>query len=212
LPFRPHLSHVAVNPESPLDKLWQEYAAAFENYDDLTLARWMAQTLGQIEGKCWRLSHPLIGAFRLAAQVARDRGLAVQRLATIPAAYTHAECCGGPLVPMLTRDVKEAGLGCLYCGGSITEYSELPGAVQSLVASWADEYGPIHAVAHWEEKQQKAARNYNDALEDAAQKAEDLLGRAGVEIAPRLLDHYAVIVWEDQDECLEVRPEDVPME
>src|ERR1043165_4897110 len=87
LPFRPHLSHVAVNPESPLDKLWQEYAAAFENYDDLTLSRWMAQTLGQIEGKCWRLSHPLIGALRLAAQVARDRGVAVQRLATIPAAY-----------------------------------------------------------------------------------------------------------------------------
>jgi hypothetical protein len=26
---------------------------------------------------------------------------------------------------------------------------------------------------------------------------------------PPFLDHYSAIVWEDQDECLEVRPEDI---
>ena len=64
---------MAGNPESPLDKLWHEYAAVFKEFDDLKLARWMAQTLGQIEGRAWRLSHPLLGAYRLAAQTAHDR-------------------------------------------------------------------------------------------------------------------------------------------
>ena len=73
---------MAVNPESPLDKLWQEYATVFKEFDDLKLARWMAQTLGQLEGRAWRLSHPLLGAYRLAAQTAYDRGLGVLRLAT----------------------------------------------------------------------------------------------------------------------------------
>ena len=39
--------------------------------------------------------------------------------------------------------------------------------------------------------------------------AERLLARAGGKLAPRLLDFYPAVVWEDQDECLEVRPEDV---
>jgi hypothetical protein len=208
----PHLRNVAVNPESPLDRLWQEYAAAFEDYDDLTLARWMAQTLGQVEGKVWRLSHPLIGSYRLAAQVARDRGLAIHRLATVPAAYGQSECCGGPILPMLTRDVKDAGVGCLHCGGTLMPFADLSGEMQSLLGPWADEYAPVHAVAHWDEKQQKASRNYTDMVENSAQKAEDLLAQIGTDIAPRLLDNFPVVVWEDQDECLEVRPEDVPME
>ena len=32
---------------------------------------------------------------------------------------------------------------------------------------------------------------------------------AGRELAPKLLNVYAAVIWEDQDECLEVRPEDV---
>ena len=28
--------------------------------------RWLSQTLGQLAGKVWRLSHPLLGAYRLA--------------------------------------------------------------------------------------------------------------------------------------------------
>jgi hypothetical protein len=30
-------------------------------------------------------------------------------------------------------------------------------------------------------------------------------------LAPKLLNSYAAAIWEDQDECLEVRPEDVPV-
>src|SRR5215469_8659012 len=55
-------------PDSPLDALWKEYSLGFRDFDDLSLARWMAQTLGQFEGKAWRLSHPLLGAYRLACQ------------------------------------------------------------------------------------------------------------------------------------------------
>lgn len=203
---------MAVNPESPLDRLWQEYAEAFRDYDDLTLARWMAQTLGQMEGKAWRLSHPLVGAYRLAAQVARDRGLSVHRLATLPAAYSQAECCGSPLVPLLTRDIKEAGLGCPHCGGSAVGLEALPGDLVSLITDWAETYAPVHAVAHWDDEKQKRTGSYNEALEEAAQKAEELLAEAGIEIVPRLLDHFPAVLWEDQDECLEVRPEDIPME
>ena len=67
---------MAANPESPLDQLWKEYSLVFREFDDLKLARWMAQTLGQLEGRAWRLSHPLLGAYRLAAQAANDRGKA----------------------------------------------------------------------------------------------------------------------------------------
>ncbi|HMJ88908.1 MAG TPA: hypothetical protein VK530_03785, partial [Candidatus Acidoferrum sp.] len=203
---------VSVNPESPLDRLWQEYAVAFKDYDDLTLARWMAQTLGQLEGKVWRLSHPLVGAYRLASQVARDRGMSVQRMATFPAAYNSAECCGSPLVPLLTRDVKEAGLGCPHCGGTAVPSENLSGEARDLLLEWADEYAPVHAVAHWDEEKQKRVADYNSKLEDAAEKAEDLLAEAGFELAPKLLDQFPAVIWEDQDECLEVRPEDIPIE
>jgi hypothetical protein len=203
---------VAVNPESPLDRLWQEYAEAFKEYDDLMLARWMAQTLGQLEGKAWRLSHPLVGAYRLAAQVARDRGISVQRMATFPAAYTNTECCGAPLLPLLTRDFKEAGLGCPHCGGTAAAAETIAGELGASLAEWSDQYAPVHAVAHWDDAKQKRVKSYNDELETAAQKAEELLAEAGFELAPKLLDHFPAVIWEDQDECLEVRPEDIPTE
>ena len=79
---------MAVNPESPLDLLWKEYGLVFRDFDDLTLARWLAQTLGQIAGKAWRLSHPLLGAYRLAAQLGHERQIWSKRLATPPSAYT----------------------------------------------------------------------------------------------------------------------------
>lgn len=202
---------MAVNPESPLDRLWQEYAEAFKDYDDLTLARWMAQTLGQLEGKAWRLSHPLVGAYRLAAQVARDRGLSVQRLATFPAAYTAAECCGAPLIPLLTRDFKDSGLGCPHCSSTAVTSDNVHGDARELLLKWSEDYSPVHAVAHWDEAKQKKPK-YTEQLETAAQEAEDLLAEAGFELAPKLLDQFPAVIWEDQDECLEVRPEDIPLD
>ena len=40
---------------SPLDSLWREYRDVFQHWDDLTLARWLSQTLGQFDGRVWRI-------------------------------------------------------------------------------------------------------------------------------------------------------------
>jgi len=200
-----------IDPEAPLDKLWQEYSRVFHHFDDLTLARWLAQTLGQLEGRAWRLSHPLLGAYRLGAQVAHDRQIWLKRLATAPAAYVEAPCCRAPLLPLLTRDVLESGLVCQNCSATAVPFEEISAELQAMVRAWAEEYGPVHAVAHWEDRQRKSAGNYDEACENAAKDAERLLARVGTEIAPKFLEVYPAVVWEDQDECLEVRPEDIPL-
>jgi hypothetical protein len=195
--------------ESPLDNLWREYGLAFRDFDDHSLARWLAQTLGQLEGKAWRLSHPLLGAYRLAAQYAHERQVWLKRLATPPQAYFESPCCRAPLLPLLTRDIRESGLICQHCSDTLVEFEDIPEAPRKIIEAWALEYGPVHAVAHWDDRQRKRAGNYELACEQAAQQAEVLLGRAGKALAPMLLEHYPAVVWEDQDECLEVRPEDV---
>jgi len=191
------------------DELWKEYGRSFRDWDDLTLARWLAQTLGQLEGKAWRASHPLMESYRLGAQIAHDRQIWFKRLATAPAAYAESPCCRAPKLPLLTRDVKETGLLCLHCNETLVPFEEFPSDVQPLIKSWADEYAPVHHVAHWDDKQQKRAGNYNRVYEEAAQQAERLLARAGYRLCPALLEHYPAVVWEDHDECLEVQPEDI---
>jgi hypothetical protein len=200
---------MATNADAPLDLLWKEYSLAFLDFDDLTLARWMAQTLGQFAGKAWRLSHPLLGAYRLAAQLGHERQIWLKRLATPPAVYPESACCRAPLLPLLTRDVAEAGLICQHCSETLVPFEEIPAALQSELSAWAGQYAPVHAVAHWEEPQRQSASDYDRALENAAGEAERLLAHAGGQLSPRLLEFYPAVVWEDQDECLEVRPEDV---
>ncbi|MCX8089550.1 MAG: hypothetical protein N3I86_01230 [Verrucomicrobiae bacterium] len=195
--------------DEPLDVLWAEYEQAFRDFDDLSLARWLAQTLGQLQGKVWRLSHPLVGAYRLAARVGHDRQIWFKRLATPPAAYSESPCCRAPLLPLLTRDVRDAGLICQHCGETLIPFPEIPAEVRADLEIWAAQYEPIHAVAHWDERQRKSAGDYDRAFENAAQEAERLLIRAGRELAPKLLEHYPAVIWEDHDECLEVRPEDL---
>ncbi len=202
---------MAFESESPLDALWKEYARAFQAWDDLTLARWLAQTLGQLEGRAWRLSHPLVGAYRLGAQLAHDRQIWFKRLATPPAAYAESSCCRAPFLPLLTRDVRESGLICQHCSETLVPFEEIAAEVRAGVEAWAREYEPVHAVAHWDDRQRRGAGNYDAAYENAAEQAEQLLGRVGRELASGLLQFYPTIVWEDQDECLEVRPEDVPV-
>src|SRR6266498_2244583 len=150
--------------ESPLDRLWKEYGTAFREFDDLTLARWLAQTLGQLSGRVWRLSHPLLGAYRLAAQLGHERQIWLKRLATPPAAYPEASCCRAPLLPLFTRDVLDAGLICQHCGDTCVPFEGILAELQEEIRSWAQDYSPLPAV-----------------------------------------------VWEDQDECLEVRPEDIEL-
>lgn len=200
---------MGTNAESPLDLLWKEYGLLFRDFDDLTLARWMAQTLGQLHGGVWRYSHPLVGAYRLAAQAAHERQIWLKLLARPPAAYAEAPCCRAPIVPLLTRDVQEAGLICLHCNDTLAPWEEIPESIRGELNAWAAEYAPTHAVAHWDDEQRRRARNYDRAYENAAGEAEQLLRRAGQSLAPRLLETYPAVVWEDQDECLEVRPEDV---
>lgn len=200
---------MADTPDSPVERLWTEYSIVFRDFDDLTLARWMAQTLGQLQGRAWRLSHPLLGTYRLAAQIAHDRQIWLKRLANAPAAYPEAACCRAPLLPLLTRDVIESGLICQHCTGTAVAFEDFPAEIQSQTKEWAEEFAPIHAVAHWDDRQRKGVSDYDRAYENAAKEAERLLGVAGRELLPKFLDHFPVIVWEDQDECLEVRPEDI---
>jgi hypothetical protein len=194
--------------DSSLDLLWKEYGLVFRDFDDLTLARWMAQTLGQFEGKAWRLSHPLLGAYRLAAQLAHERQIWFKRLATPPAAYAESSCCRAPMLPLLTRDVREAGLICQHCNETLLPFDEMAESLRAELDAWAASYSTVHAVAHWDDAQRKGSGDYDRAYERAANDAERLLSRAST-LAHSLLEFYPAVVWEDQDECLEVRPEDV---
>lgn len=194
--------------DSSLDLLWKEYGLVFRDFDDLTLARWMAQTLGQFEGKAWRLSHPLLGAYRLAAQLAHERQIWFKRLATPPAAYAESSCCRAPALPLLTRDVREAGLICQHCNETLLPFDEMAESLRAELDAWAASYSTVHAVAHWDDAQRKSSGDYDRAYEQAANDAERLLSRASG-LAHALLEFYPAVVWEDQDECLEVRPEDV---
>ena len=200
------------NSESPLDQLWDEYGEVFVDFDDLTLARWMSQTLSQLQGRVWRLSHPLLGSYRLAAQVAHERQIWLKRLVTMPHAYTEAACCRAPLLPLLTRDIVESGLVCQHCSATAVAFDDLPREMLDPIRKWAVDYAPIHAVAHWDDRQRKQSGSYNQAYEEAAQSAEALLAQAGTRLAPPFLEVYPAIVWEDQDECLEVRPEDIELD
>lgn len=202
---------MAFDSEAPLDRLWKEYGRGFRDFDDLTLARWLAQTLGQLEGRAWRLSHPLVGAYRLGAQLGHERQIWHKRLVTTPVAYAESPCCRAPMLPLLTRDVRDAGLICQHCNETLVAFDDIPSDARIEVERWAAQYEPVHAVAHWDDRQRKSAGDYDRAYENAAKQAEALLANAGQTLAPRLLDSYAAVIWEDQDECLEVRPEDVPL-
>ena len=197
--------------DAPLDRLWKEYARSFREFDDLTLARWCAQTLGQLHGRAWRLSHPLVGAYRLAAQLAHERQIWLKRLVSIPSGYHEASCCRAPLLPLFTRDLAESGLICQHCGETCVPFEDLPEELQAKVRQWAEAYRPVHEVAHWDDKRRKKTRDYDAAYEQAAQDAEKLLADAAQDLVPPLLELYPALVWEDQDECLEVRPEDIAL-
>ena len=204
-----NLETMANDPESPLDQLWQEYSLVFRDFDDQTLARWLSQTLSQLEGRAWRLSHPLLGAYRLGAQWAHDRQVWLKRLIKPPAAYPESSCCRAPLLPLLTRDVQESGMICQHCSETLVAFEEIPDDLRTELESWASKYAPVHSVAHWDDRRRKSAGNYDRACEQAAKEAEQLLAFAARQLLPKLLEQYPAVVWEDQDECLDVQPEDI---
>lgn len=195
----------------PMDKLWQEYKLPFSDFDDITLARWLAQTLSQLEGRIWRASHPLVSSYRLAADEGNHRQIWLKRLANPPGSFPAAECCRAPLFPLFTRDILNNGLLCQHCGGTAIDFDDLPKMFRDDLRSWAADYAEIHAVAHWEEERQRETPNYQDVFEEAATRAEEYLRRAALDLLPPLLDYYPALVWEDQDECLEVEPSDITL-
>jgi len=192
-----------------MDKLWEEYQLPFKDFDDTTLARWLCQTLGQLEGKLWRMSHPLVSAYRAAAESAYDRQVWQKRLASPPPAFLPSECCRAPLLPIFTRDILNSGLLCQHCGATTMEFQDLPDAIKEPIEDWAEDYAAIHAVAHFDENQMRGVVDYDEAFEKAASQAELLLSRLPSEILPPLLDYFPAVLWEDQDECLEVEPKDI---
>ena len=46
-------------------------------------------------------------------------------------------------------------------------------------------------------------------MDDAADEAEMLLSKAGRILVTQLCETYPTVIWEDQDECLSVLPEEV---
>jgi hypothetical protein len=192
-----------------IDLLWREYQQPFSEFDDITLARWLAQTLSQLNGKVWRMSHPLVSAYRAAAEVGNDRQIWLKRLASIPSDFTQAECCRAPLLPFFSRDIVTSGLVCQHCGGTAVNWEDLPKELQMIVEPWAREYSATHAVAHYTEEQSRECDDYDEEFEEAATRAEEQLRKAAHEILPRFLSHYNAMVWEDQDQCLEVEPKDI---
>ena len=194
---------------SDSDRLWAEYGGFFQDLDDFTLGRWMAQTLGQLRGRVWRISHPLLGAYRLASQSANDRELWQKRSIAIPHGYHALDCCAAPVLPLFSRDIVESGLICEHCGETAIPFAHLLRETKKTLKDWSVRYHKAHQVAHWSEQQKKEISNYSHCYENAAKAAERLLHDAAAQILPAFLDHFPTILWEDQDECLDVRPEDI---
>ena len=197
------------NPDDPLDQLWKEYGELFRDFDDLSLARWMSQTLGQIQGRIIRYSHPIVGAYRMAAMIANERHLWLKRLVSLPPLYREAGCCRAPMLPLFTRDLLESGIICEHCNGTLTYLDELPKPLEKLCREWAQAYDERHEIAHWSERKRANADDYEEICREAAVDCAALLQQARRTILPSLLEEYPTLLWEDQDECLHVRPEDI---
>lgn len=198
--------------QNPADTLWQQYGALFHRFDDLTLARWLVQTLAHFNGGLWRYSHPLVGAYKLAAQAGHQRQIWLKRLASFPHPFAQSDCCRAPFLPLVTRDVVESGLICIHCNETALPFSELPESLQTALKNWSEPYAQFHRVAHWGEEEKAATGNFEDALDAAADKAIKLLKQAAIDVFPKLLEVYPAVIWEDHDECLEIRPEDLVTE
>jgi len=131
-------------------------------------------------------------------------------LVNVPHGYPVAECCGAPLLPYLTRDVGDHGLCCIHCNETAVPLAQLPADAAERLAAWSRNYAPVHEVAHWDEKRTRQP-DYERRLEEAAVRVEELLVQLAEEIVPSLIESLPAILWEDQDECLEVRPEDIEL-
>jgi len=192
-----------------IDLLWSEYSLFLRDWDDITLSRWLAQILSQLQGAVWRQSHPLVGSFRLGAVESKRRNLRVSRWTQIPHGYQAADCCGAPLLPLVNRNTAEEGLLCIFCDRPAMTFEQLPGELQPALKEWAERYHPVHEVAHWTEEQKLRCGDYDKAYNDAAAAAEELLQELHSRILLDWAEAFGAVAWEDADECLDVRPDDL---
>ena len=130
----------------------------------------------------------------------------IERVTKVNATQSNAY---SDTVPVFTRDVINSGLLCQHCGGTAVEFLDIPKVMRPALQNWADEYAGIHAVAHYDEAQMSTVGNYDEAFEKAASNAEHLLALLATRVLPGLLEYYPALIWEDQDECLEVEPKDI---
>ena len=182
----------------------------FAEFDDLTSRAGWRKPWASCKARVWRAVAPVFG--RLPPSPRGWDTTARSGLQTVghpPAAYPESPCCRAPFLPLLTRDVRETGLICQHCDDTLVPFEEFPADLQTDLGKWAAQYADVHGVAHWDERQRRSCGDYDRAYDEAAKQAERLLGQMGALWAPRLLELYPAVVWEDHDECLDVRPEDV---
>ena len=86
-----------------------------------------------------------MGAYLLAARIAHDRQIWFKRLATPPVAYVESPCCRAPFLPLITRDVRQAGLLCQHCNETLVPFDEIPEELRSVLANWAS-YRAVAAI------------------------------------------------------------------
>jgi hypothetical protein len=189
--------------------LWQEHTRALKAWDDLSLSRWLNQTLGQLLDRCWRASHPLVVSYRLGATVAHQRDLWNRRTFSFNHNYHRATCCGAPAIPFVSFEAFSHGIYCSCCGEILATIEEMPPQLANNFRQWGMSYDMIHQVAHWTDEERRRSGDYDKALDQASERAAPLLAHLGYKFAPQLLGTYPVVFWEDCDNCLDVIPEDI---
>ena len=90
-----------------------------------------------------------------------------------------------------------------HCGQQMVALDKIKN--QQLVeklSQGAESSAPIHAVAYWGEWRRKSQDQYEHVFDEATQKSEAQLS---------YFDDFPLVIWDDQDECLQVRPEDIQL-
>lgn len=189
--------------------LWQEHARALRSWDDLLLARWLNQTLGQLVDRCWRASHPLVVAYRLGATVAHQRDLWNRKPIPMNSQFLSAACCGAPTIPFVSFEICTHGIYCSCCGDILATLEDVSKDLRNSIQHWGKVYETSHHVAHWNEEERRKHGDYDKMLDRACDEAVPLLARLGYELSPRLVGQWPVVIWEDADHCLDIIPEDI---
>ena len=201
---------MATNADAPLDLLWKEYSLGFRDFDDLTLATLAGpnarpacrQDLAAFASAARRLP-PGRAVGPRAPDLAQAPGCdpaRLLRIALLPRADVAVadarRARGGLDLPALQRDARpvrgnprRACKAIWRTGPRVT-----PRSTRSPTGTIASAKPPATTTT---------------PTKPPPRKPNGCSREAGRQLAPRLLEFYPAAVWEDQDECLEVRPEDV---